>query len=90
VAVPFGEFLVAEGHLDRNQLLHALQLQDRMRGVRLGESAALLGYLHVLAIEQLYERFVTTCGHHRPRRIPRERALTHGHRDVVLHASVVL
>ena len=55
--VTFGEFLVDQGVLDRFQLFRALQLQDRLPGVRLGECAAALGYVPILAVERLYERF---------------------------------
>lgn len=55
--VPFGEFLVDQGVLDRYQLLCALQLQDRRPGLRLGEAAAMLGYAPLNAIERLVERF---------------------------------
>ena len=53
----FGEFLVEQGVLDRFQLFRALQMQDRLPGVRLGECAAALGYAPIAAIERLYERF---------------------------------
>ncbi len=55
--VSFGEFLVEAGVLDRFQLFRALQMQDRLPGVRLGECAAALGYAPIAAIERLYERF---------------------------------
>ena len=55
--VSFGEFLVEQGVLDRFQLFRALQMQDRLPGVRLGECAAALGYAPIAAIERLYERF---------------------------------
>ncbi|HTR55229.1 MAG TPA: hypothetical protein VMJ10_31320 [Kofleriaceae bacterium] len=55
--VGFGEYLVAEGVLDRFQLFRALQMQDRLPGVKLGECAAALGYAPIGAIERLYERF---------------------------------
>ena len=64
----FGEYLVDRGVLDRSQLLCALQLQDRVRRIRLGEAAAVLGYVHLLSVEILYEQFVRAHGHHRPRR----------------------
>jgi hypothetical protein len=50
----FGEFLVDQGILDRYQLFRALQMQDRMPGVRLGECAAALGYAPISKIEKLY------------------------------------
>lgn len=55
--ITFGEFLVDQGFLDRFQLFRALQMQDRLPGVRLGECAAALGYAPIVAIERLYERF---------------------------------
>lgn len=55
--ITFGEFLVDQGVLDRFQLFRALQMQDRLPGVRLGECAAALGYAPIHAIERLYERF---------------------------------
>jgi hypothetical protein len=55
--VTFGEFLVDQGILDRFQLFRALQMQDRLPGVRLGECAAALGYAPIAVIEKLYERF---------------------------------
>jgi hypothetical protein len=53
----FGEFLIANAVLDRYQLFRALQMQDRLPGVRLGEAAAALGYTTIHVIEQMYERF---------------------------------
>lgn len=55
--ITFGEFLVDQQVLDRFQLFRALQMQDRLPGVRLGECAAALGYAPINAIERLYERF---------------------------------
>src|SRR4051812_36247062 len=55
--VSFGEYLVDQGVLDRFQLFRALQMQDRMPGVRLGEAAAALGFAPIGAIERLYQRF---------------------------------
>lgn len=55
--VSFGEYLVDQGVLDRFQLFRALQMQDRLPGVRLGEAAAALGYAPIGAIERFYERF---------------------------------
>ncbi len=54
--ITFGEYLVDQGVLDRFQLFRALQMQDRLPGVRLGECAAALGYAPIAAIERLYER----------------------------------
>lgn len=50
----FGEYLVEQGVIDRFQLFRALQLQDRVKGVKLGEAAAALGYASIGAIEKLY------------------------------------
>ena len=55
--ISFGEFLVEQGVLDRFQLFRALQMQDRLPGVRLGEAAAALGYAPIGAIERLFTRF---------------------------------
>jgi hypothetical protein len=55
--VSFGEYLVDQGVLDRYQLFRALQMQDRLPGVRLGEAAAALGYAPIGAIERLFTRF---------------------------------
>jgi len=54
--------------LDREQLLRALQLQDRVRRIRVGESAAMLGYIEFLMVEILYEQFVRSHGFDRPPR----------------------
>ena len=53
----FGEYLVDQGVVDRFQLFQALQLQDRSRGVRLGEAITTLGYAPAGAIEHLLARF---------------------------------
>ncbi|HLL20821.1 MAG TPA: hypothetical protein VK427_01760 [Kofleriaceae bacterium] len=55
--ISFGEYLVDQGVLDRFQLFRALQLQDRVPGVRLGEAAAALGFAPIGAIERLFTRF---------------------------------
>ena len=55
--ISFGEYLVDQGVLDRYQLFRALQMQDRLPGVRLGEAAAALGYAPIGAIERLFTRF---------------------------------
>ena len=55
--ISFGEYLVDQGVLDRFQLFRALQMQDRLPGVRLGEAAAALGYAPIGAIERLFTRF---------------------------------
>jgi hypothetical protein len=54
----FGEFLVVEGAIDREQLFNALQLQDRHPEVKIGECAAALGYLGLGDVEHLYLRFL--------------------------------
>ena len=60
--VRFGEFLVDQRVLDRQQLFRAMQMQDRNPGVRLGECAAALGYAPIHAIERAYRRFAgLTC-----------------------------
>jgi hypothetical protein len=56
--VTFGEFLVERGLVDRFQLFRALQMQDRLPGVKLGEALAALGYAPISAIERLHEQFV--------------------------------
>ncbi len=56
--ISFGEYLVEEQVLDRYQLFRALQMQDRLPGVRLGECAAALGYAPIAAIEKIYSRFL--------------------------------
>ncbi|SRR5260221_5087464 len=56
--ITFGEFLVEEQVLDRYQLFRALQMQDRLPGVRVGECAAALGYAPIAAIEKIYARFL--------------------------------
>lgn len=60
--VRFGEFLVDQRVLDRQQLFRAMQMQDRNPGVRLGECAAALGYAPIHEIERAYRRFAgLTC-----------------------------
>lgn len=56
--LPFGEFLVEQAIVDRFELFRALQMQDRLPGVRLGECAAALGYAPINAIEKIYARFI--------------------------------
>jgi hypothetical protein len=53
--LPFGEFMVERGSIDRFQLFRALQMQDRHPGVRLGECAAALGYVQISEVERLFE-----------------------------------
>lgn len=55
--ISFGEYLVETGVLDRFQLFRALQMQDRLPGVRLGEAAAALGFAPIKQIEKLYAAF---------------------------------
>ena len=55
----FGEFLVEQNVIDRFQLFRALQMQDRVPGVRLGQCAVALGYAARGAIEELHDRFAT-------------------------------
>ncbi len=55
--ISFGEYLVEKGVIDRYQLFRALQMQDRLPGVRLGEAAAALGYAPIKKIEKLYAAF---------------------------------
>lgn len=56
--ISFGEFLVEQSVLDRFQLFRALQMQDRLPGVRLGECAAALGYAPIANIEKMFSEFV--------------------------------
>jgi hypothetical protein len=55
--ISFGEYLVDQGIVDRFQLFRALQMQDRLPGVRLGEAVAALGYAPIGAVERLFQRF---------------------------------
>jgi hypothetical protein len=55
--IRFGEYLVEQGAVDRFQLFRAMQMQDRLPGVRLGECAAALGYSPISRIEKLYAQF---------------------------------
>ena len=57
--ISFGEYLVESGVIDRFQLFRALQMQDRIKGVRLGEAAAALGYVSIGAVEKLYAQLDT-------------------------------
>jgi hypothetical protein len=56
--ISFGEFLVERSVLDRFQLFRALQMQDRLPGVRVGECAAALGYAPIASIEQMFSEFI--------------------------------
>lgn len=53
--IPFGEFMVEQGLVDRVQLFRALQMQDKYPGVRIGECAAALGYVQIGEVERLYD-----------------------------------
>ena len=53
--LPFGEFMVERGLVDRAQLFRALQMQDRYPAVRVGECAAALGYVQISEVERLYD-----------------------------------
>jgi hypothetical protein len=55
--LPFGEFLVEQAVVDRFELFRALQMQDRIRGVPIGECIAALGYAPTGVIEQMYVTF---------------------------------
>jgi hypothetical protein len=55
--ITFGEYLVARGVLSRYQLFRALQMQDRLPGVMVGEAAAALGYADIRTIERAYRAF---------------------------------
>jgi hypothetical protein len=55
--VPFGEYLVDQGLIDRYQLFRALQMQDRIPRVRLGEAAAALGFASKGEIAQMLLQF---------------------------------
>ena len=55
--ISFGEYMVEQGVDDRYQLVRALQMQDRLPGVRLGECAAALGYCPISKVEKLYATF---------------------------------
>ena len=50
VDVRFGEYLVERGHLDRSQLLRALQLQDRVPNLRVGLCAVALRFISQTAL----------------------------------------
>jgi hypothetical protein len=56
--ISFGEFLVEQGVMDRFQLFRALQMQDRLPGVRVGECVAALGYVPIGKIEKLFATFM--------------------------------
>ncbi|MCX5741485.1 MAG: hypothetical protein NT062_03185, partial [Proteobacteria bacterium] len=57
--VTFGEYLIDRGVIDRYQLFRALQMQDRVPGVRLGEACAALGYISIGAVEKLYAQLAS-------------------------------
>jgi hypothetical protein len=56
----FGEFLVQEGAIDRTQLFRAMQIQDRLPGIPIGQCVVALGYLTMTEIEWMYQRFAST------------------------------
>ena len=56
--ISFGEYLVEQGAVDRYQLFRALQMQDRLPGVRLGECIAALGYQPISRVEKAYAEFM--------------------------------
>ena len=53
----FGEFLVQENSIDRAQLFRALQMQDRLSGMALGQCIVALGYLTAGELEWLHDRY---------------------------------
>jgi hypothetical protein len=55
--ISFGEYLVEQGAIDRYQLFRALQMQDRLPGVRLGECIAALGYVPISRVEKAFAAF---------------------------------
>ena len=55
--VHFGEYFVEQGLIDRYQLFRALQMQDRLPRVRLGEAVVALGFASRRAVEHLAARF---------------------------------
>ena len=57
VEVPFGEYLVELGAIDRGQLFEALMLQDLNPRLRVGECLAALGYLSRREIETLHHQY---------------------------------
>lgn len=58
---PFGEYLVQQRIIDRFQLFHMLQHQDRVPQ-KLGACAVELGYAPRHVIEELYQRFCRDTG----------------------------
>ena len=57
IPMRFGEFLVSQGRLSRQQLFLALQMQDRYPNLRIGECATALGFLDLGDIEAMLKRF---------------------------------
>ena len=56
LAIPFGEFLVRRGLIDRYQLLQVLQFQSQYPAVALGECVVALGFMGMREVElQLVE-----------------------------------
>jgi hypothetical protein len=56
----FGEFLVQEGAIDRAQLFRAMQIQDRLPQMPIGQCVVARGYLTMSEVEWMYQRFATT------------------------------
>jgi hypothetical protein len=54
--IAFGEYLVEQKVVDRYQLFRALQMQDRIKGVRIGECLAALGYVPIGRIEKMFAK----------------------------------
>jgi hypothetical protein len=55
--IPFGEYLVETGALNREQLLAAMMCQDQNPGVRLGECVAALGFCPYSEIDRLHSSY---------------------------------
>ena len=57
----FGEYLVQDGVIDRTQLFRALQMQDRLDGMALGQCIVALGYLTMNEVEARYREYASTA-----------------------------
>ena len=57
----FGEYLVQDGVIDRTQLFRALQMQDRLDGMALGQCIVALGYLTMNEVESRYREYASTA-----------------------------
>ena len=55
--IPFGEFLVLKGILNRVQLFQALTEQDKSPGIRLGEIVSALGFAPYTQVDRLLTEF---------------------------------